>query len=991
MADSRTGAAKGRRRPRKKKGLTSPNPTVNGEHPNPPPKTRERGSKSGKGKGDAVPALGWQELKALRQIVTDFLHSGESEQQLHELSKAERSQVHRMALSMGLKTASKGPENARVLHMTRPQTTRNNYDHLEGARLATNSQLIQTLEQAQPQVDRLLASLETRTFRSEQEGQLSGCLQGRRPSNYGLVGQKLVPPEPRNRNRSMVQDRQSLPIYGHRARILSLMQREQVLIIQGATGSGKSTQLPQYILEWAAKHRTPVRIVVSQPRRIAAVSICERIAKERGEAPGATVGYHIRMNSKKSSSSFEIILIHYVFSLPTEKCTSHTVLSLTTSGCLLRAMAMEGKALLQNTTHLVIDEVHERDLDTDFLLLATKLELENNPHLRLVLMSATMNLEALSAYFGRATVLNVEGRSFGVKIWHMEDILRVTGYMTWKMEDYLGEITGNEEVGDLLAAYNHNRNETDPEIDNNLIVSLLELLMRSGEKGAVIVYLPGYYDMVVLMQRLEQCLPQDQIKILLLHSQVESNEMRKAFHIYPEQLKVILSTNIGQTSITIPDLLYVIDTGRAKMKTHDAATDASQLATTWISRADAQQRAGRAGRLSHGICYRLYCSDRYAKMSEYPIPEIRRRTLDEICLLTKVAAPEEKIARSLSMALDPPQPEAVLQACSRLQILGILQECDEQITPLGRIIAELPLGVQLGKCLIYSVYYRCLGSMTIIAAYHSVRDPFVLPSDRSKKPSTQTSRTQFAGKTMSDSLAILKLYEDFTNLSRKDVGSFCDDNSLCRHSMEMFTSAVVTLRESVRRIFQLNMATDRLCCSFDDDMDMIRLTLTAGLYPKLAFVDREKKCQLVGEGDACMQVSRSSCLLGKKKLMSMSNDWLLYVEKILTADQRSTLEHTTLVNSLMVALAAGKNVRLEQRSSTTSELYLDTWIRLRCPTEFGLQLIRLRELITREMTELVETRKVNSACQWFGPELVQKMLELKSEDSASEFPNCDND
>ncbi|XP_033169878.1 DExH-box ATP-dependent RNA helicase DExH3-like [Drosophila mauritiana] len=142
-----------------------------------------------------------------------------------------------------------------------------------------------------------------------------------------------------------------------------------------------TSEYSEYILEWAAEHRSPVKIVVSQPRRLAAISVSERISKERGEAPGTTVGYQIRMN---------------------RQCSSNTVLMLTTSGCLLRALAMDKESFFKNTTHLIIDEAHERDLDTDFLLLATKLELQKNPHLRLVLMSATMDLEALSNYFGGA-------------------------------------------------------------------------------------------------------------------------------------------------------------------------------------------------------------------------------------------------------------------------------------------------------------------------------------------------------------------------------------------------------------------------------------------------------------------------------------------------------------------------------------------------------------------------------------------------------------
>ncbi|XP_016923144.2 ATP-dependent RNA helicase DHX29 [Drosophila suzukii] len=976
MEDSKKEVSRDRRHGRKKGPSMAGNPSgvllANGNGTGPKNAAKANNVNKKVSKAGDIEKLSAEEEKALRQLVSDFMQSREPAQQLRGLTKTQRSHVHQLAQSRGLKTTSKGAEDDRVLTITRPQSEGLQHFLLDNAKLHMSAKLSNALRELNGPVEKRLDTTcpgFVRHNRLQEE---------QRPSNFGLVGQKLIPPPHSNRNRNIQQERQGLPIYKQRENILSVLQREQVLIIKGATGSGKSTQLPQYILEWAADHRAPVRIVVSQPRRIAAISVSERISKERGEAPGSTVGYQIRMNSK---------------------CCSHTVLTLTTSGCLLRALAMDGESFFKNTTHLIIDEVHERDLDTDFLLLATKLELQKNPQLRLVLMSATMDLKALADYFGKASVMDVEGRSFGVRIFHLEDILSETGYMTPRMEQFLVEPTGDEDPGELLAAYYGGRTIIDPEIDNDLIVSLLELLLRRGDTGAVIVYLPGYNDMTALMDRLDMALPRDQIKILLLHSQVDNNEQRKVFRVYHGvRLKIILSTNIGQTSITIPDLLYVIDTGRAKMKTYDPATDASQLASTWISQADAKQRAGRAGRLRHGICYRLYDSERLARMDLYAIPEIMRRTLDEICLMTKVTAPDKKIDKFLALALDPPQPEAVVQACSRLQLLGVLREKSETITPLGRIIAELPLGVQLAKSLVYSIYLRCLGSMTIIAAYHSVRDPFVLNTDRGKKSGQQTAcRLNFAGDGTSDSLAALQLYEEFTNLKRINIGEFCERNFVCRHSMEMFVSAVSTLRDTVYRIFGSNQASARLASSLDKDTNMIRLALTAGLYPKLAYMDRENKHQLVAEGDPFVQVSRSSCLLGRKKQKALASEWILFVEKSRSADQRSTLEHTTLVSALMVALAGGKVFRVEPFESEAL-LCLDSWIRMKCPTDCGRQLRNMRRLMDREVAELVDSRKFGPAGKWIGPETFCRLMLadvqsvcLAEGKSLPDEGNCDND
>lgn len=657
------------------------------------------------------------------------------------------------------------------------------------------------------------------------------------------------------------------------------------------------------------------------------------------------------------------------------------MLSLTTSGCLLRSLAMNGAELFANTTHLVIDEVHDRDLNTDFLLLTIKLELERNKGLKVILMSATMDLEALSTYFGNAPVLDVEGRSFNVRMYPLEQVLLNTGYMTPQMKGMLND----EDLGDadkLVTAYHlTHAMENQQDIDNELIVSLLQLLLLKGSKGAAIVYLPGYQDMTRLMDQLLDTLPQGLTKIFLLHSQVDTQKQKDVFYEYPNiQLKIVLSTNIGQTSITIPDLLYVIDTGRSKMKIYDTATGASQLNCVWVSQADAQQRAGRVGRRKDGICYRLYSTKQFNNFSRFIIPEIMRHTLEEICLLAKIAVPNQPIEQFLSQALDPPQPSAVTQAVDKLKLLHVLHD-DEMVTHLGHILAELPLDVQLGKCLVYSLYYGCLGSMTIITAFYSVRDPFVLPTERNERNEQRRTRDNFSIDGFSDSLGILQLYADYvyaTKKGRRQVEVFCEKHFVCQKSMDMFVSAVDTLRITVRRIIKVPDVGAAI--QYDRNMNMVRLALTAGLYPNIAYIDRNTnaKRRFVAEGDPRVQLSRSSgiAMCFTQKPCANLSDWLLFVEKTRTAGQVSNIGHVTLVSTLMVALQCGKVARLEaiepveQMENLMAEncnpeprvcvdqsvLCIDNWIRITLGTKLGKQLLRMRTNISREFHGLVSSR-----------------------------------
>ncbi|KAH8274188.1 hypothetical protein KR018_001604, partial [Drosophila ironensis] len=884
-----------------------------------------------------------EEKATLRDLLKKFMLSGREETQLTDLSSNQRRYLHTISTSLGLKTSSTGPRCNRIMTVTWKER-----DSQNASTLTVSGALQTVLMGAQASLKAVIHSHANKNGSTNGDGVVPFELH-KRASNMNLVGVPMVPPPPNGNGNPLAQTRRDLPIFQKRRQILNELRKHQVLIIQGSTGSGKSTQVPQYLLEEAAMDSRKVRIVITQPRRIAAVTLAERIAQERGEVLGNTVGYQIRMESQ---------------------CSLQTVLTLTTSGCIMRVLAVNGVGLFANTTHLIIDEVHERDLDTDFLLLATKKELKRNPKLRVVLMSATMDLNALSAYFDNAKIMDIEGRTFPVKIFHLEDILENTGYMTQSMAEYLdAKSSDSPSPEDLLQAYTVTLSRTNSITDNDLVVSLLEMLLRTGQTGAVMVYLTGFSEMSLMRERVEALLPRNQIKVLLLHSKVDNSERRRAFEMFPNiRLKIILSTNIGQTSITVPDLLFVIDLGRAKMNTYDPVSDSTQLARVWISQADAMQRAGRAGRVRSGICYRIYSKARFESFDPYPIPEMKRRTLEEICLLAKLAAPDQPIASFLSEALEPPQQNAVSLACSRLKLLCILDDDTEAITPLGRLVAEFPVGVQMSRCVIHSIYYRCLGSMTIIAAYHSVREPFIMSHERHNQG--RSVRLAFVGDTNSDSMLALNLYNDYNACPSSQVARFCEEHHLCRANMEMFVAAVNSLRDTVKRIFRNTGNSFNIASEADSDLNMVRLALTTGLYTKVAFKSGKGRRCLIAEGDSYMQIARFSCLQHLKKEATTSY-WVLYVEKTRLLDGTSAVEYNTIVSELLLALGAGKKVVTKQDQEGAVLYSIDNWVTLRMPSDIGAALVDLRKVIAIEMAQLVGRRCMGHPSSWVGPKLVR--------------------
>lgn len=718
--------------------------------------------------------------------------------------------------------------------------------------------------------------------------------------------------------------------------------------------------------------------------------------------------------------------------------------------------------IFRNTTHLIIDEIHERDKNTDFMLISVKDQLKHDTKLKVILMSATMDIKLLQSYFGNCPVIQVPGQSYSIKTYYLEDILFHTGYRTKMMntfynamksegftsnssnfnykeeegfwldqhtrntvddtineclkgpeflDDNLNQLiyliegeginvdvaesktgyTGlmvsimysrfdfmhkfielgadvnkkdsfgknsfdyarksnieqyiissqkqNEQssVNDssekqyLLSAYQKQFND-DESVDHELILTMITGLHTNSGPGSIMIFLPGYSDIVELSDMITANFTPGTYKLFILHSQMNSSDQKAALKAYNER-KIILSTNIGQTSITIPDLVYVLDTGKIKMKMYDSITASSMLRSVWVSRACANQRSGRAGRTQNGVCYRLFSKRKYDSMSTFCIPEFVRIPLTEICLYAKTLDNQTPVDKYLSKALIPPSSVSLNSAVQKLIVLEVFDE-DENVTDLGKHLANIPLDVQLGKILLYSIFLQCLDPILTIVAYHSMKEPFILPKDRSQQLEAYKKRKQFAGESFSDHMGILQLYAQFLNTQTnpKLLNVLCNRNFLSKTNLEIFQQTRSQIYQSIRQMYNLSKGQ---CNKNSSDWYIIQMCLVAGLYPNLAMVDYENT-KLVSQTEKKLGIHQSSVLHTKntkyqfKNTFEVLRDWVVFFEKS-RLSSIGIINYNTLVPSIIVAIICGKtSCHFEQNQPAGANdiffLQIDDWI-----------------------------------------------------------------
>ncbi|XP_075146643.1 tudor domain containing 9 protein spindle E [Haematobia irritans] len=546
---------------------------------------------------------------------------------------------------------------------------------------------------------------------------------------------------------------ESLPIFDKRDEIVEMIRTNPVVVLEGDTGCGKTTQVPQYILDDAYSRREYCKIVCTQPRRIAAISIARRVCQERKWQEGSLVGYQVGLHANLSED---------------------TRLLYCTTGVLLQKLIREKS--LGSFTHIILDEVHERDQDMDFLLIVVRrLLTTNSKHVKVILMSATINTFEFSNYFKirrePAPIMKADTRRlYKVREFYLCELWRINNQNI--QIDYTEPGISNEMYGLALKLIYVIDNIEKHETPN------------ASTKTSILIFLPGINEIDKMCKKLEEINETDdntmKLSPIRLHSLISPDEQIKIFHQAPlGYRKVILATNIAESSITVPDVKYVIDFCLSKSMVTDSASNFSSLQLHWASKANCKQRSGRAGRVMNGRVYRLVPRYFYENnMNEFSIPEMLRCPLENVVLRAKLLdmGPPPDI---LGLALSPPNLSDIHNTILTLKELGAMYTTingtysvqDGDITFMGRVMASLPLDIRLTRLIVLGHIFSILDEAVIIAAGLSVRSIFKFQGNNPHSDcEAYLKKLVWADGSGSDLFAMLNAYKIWS--------SMCEQNNL---------------------------------------------------------------------------------------------------------------------------------------------------------------------------------------------------------------------
>ncbi len=603
-----------------------------------------------------------------------------------------------------------------------------------------------------------------------------------------------------------------LPVSERRAEVAALIQAHQVLILCGETGSGKSTQLPKICLELG--RGVLGRIGHTQPRRIAARSLASRVSQELGAELGSVVGYKVRFH---------------------DRVRPETAVKLMTDGILLAEIQHD--RLLSEYDTLIIDEAHERSLNIDFLLGYLKGLLPRRPELKIIVTSATIDPERFARHFasvrlGQAPIIEISGRTYPVEVRY-----RPPEDEALAERDDLMQLAISEAVGELA---------------------------RAG-RGDVLVFLSGEREIRETAETLRKHHPPS-TEILPLFARQGPAEQARVFRPHGTR-RVVLATNVAETSLTVPGIHYVIDPGFARISRYSHRSKVQRLPVERISQASANQRKGRCGRVASGICIRLYSEDNFAARAPFTEPEIQRTNLAAVILQMKLLGFG---AIERFPFLDPPDTRLIADGYRTLEELAAI-DADGHLTPLGRQLARLPLDPRIGRMLLAAGEHHCLREMLIIAAALSVQDPRERPLD--KQQAADEIHATFRHED-SDFLAFLNLWRfletERKELSRNKFQKLCRQHFLSWNRVQEWRDVHIQLREQMHEMgYRENEAEG----SFEE----IHLALLTGLLSNIGLKDERREYQ--GARNGRFYIHPGSGLFEK------GPKWIVCAERVETTRQ----------------------------------------------------------------------------------------------------------
>ncbi len=796
--------------------------------------------------------------------------------------------------------------------------------------------------------------------------------------------------------------RAELPMIQYRRQVIDQVQNNIYSIIVGATGSGKTTQVPQILLEDAISKGTGAscNVVCTQPRRIAATSVARRVAEERTEPLQKSVGYQVRFDAKLPEAGGSVTY-----------CTT---------GILLQQLQHSPDFVLDHTSHLIIDEVHERDILIDFLLIILKKVITNRLKLgktipRVVLMSATIDTELFAGYFShhsngqkidRCPTLSVPGRTFPVKENYLEDIMSTIRQMYPAQQlsvlqsdpatrDYLAvddnfvrtsqpasrPLVGTGDLandGEAVIDWKRERvimseegvpmpnEKEDALVPLGLIATTIAHIAKTSVEGAILVFLPGLDEIVKVDELLRvrsplgvQFTDETKFKLSMLHSSIPAGQT-DVFNAVPSGCrKVILATNIAETSVTIPDVQYVVDAGKQREKRYDQVRRITKLACTWISKSNSKQRAGRAGRVQNGNYYALFSKARFDSLRAIGLPEMLRSDLQEICLDIKAQAFKAPIRQFLSEAIEPPPPVAVDVSVVNLQSLQALTD-EEKLTPLGRLLASLPVHPSLGKMIVLGIIFRCLDPMLILGATAAERGIFTNPPNQRNE--ANRARLGFVEGSGSDHIAVINAFRELRSTRDKkghhQAFEYAQRNFIHFGAFKTVDQTACQIEEILveARLIPHTPPRDRLYSQLGDPslnensykVPLVKALALAGLHPNLAVNCGGRGFRTPGERGTMIHPSSINYTKGKSDANIHPYGTLLTYSTMAKANDGNLmfLRDTSATTPLMATLFGGRIM------SKSNILEMDDWLPFYIKSDFRAvkTLLEFRKALDRLMT-----------------------------------------